>query len=88
MATNYSEQYAAMVAGVDEVVEIMARYRQIERLYHSRPQTELKQEFERHLISLYRHIITYQVSAAFYYRRNTMCKWDLATSTMFLVLVW
>lgn len=72
MATNDSEQYAAMVAGVEEIVTIMARYQQIETLYLPRPQTALKQEFERQLISLYKHIICYQISATCYYRHNTM----------------
>jgi hypothetical protein len=61
-----------MVAGVEEIVTIMARYSQIEALYLSRPETMLKQDFERHLISLYKHVIRYQISATCYYRRNTM----------------
>jgi hypothetical protein len=61
-----------MVAGVEEIVTIVARYSQIEALYLSRPKTALKQEFEWHLLSLYKHIIRYQISATWYYRRNTM----------------
>ena len=61
-----------MVAGVEEIVTIVARYSQIEALYLSRPKTALKQEFERHLLSLYKHIVRYQISATCYYRRNTM----------------
>jgi hypothetical protein len=61
-----------MVAGVEEIVTIVARYSQIEALYLSRPKTVLKQEFERHLLSLYKHIIRYQISATCYDRRNTM----------------
>ena len=76
MATNDLEQYAAMVAGVEEIVTIVARYSQIEALYLSRPKTVLKQEFERHLLSLYKHIIRYQISATCYYRRNTMRKFS------------
>jgi N-terminal domain of NWD NACHT-NTPase len=72
MTTNDSEQYTAMVAGVEEVVTIVARYQQIEALYLSRPETTLKQEFERRLVSLYKHIIRYQILATCYYRRNTM----------------
>ena len=72
MATNDSEQYAAMVAGVAEIVAIVARYQQIEALYLLRSETVLKQDFERHLLSLYKHIIRYQISATCYYRRNTM----------------
>jgi len=51
---------------------IVARYQQIEALYLARPDTTLKQEFERRLISLYKHIIRYQILATCYYRRNTM----------------
>ena len=76
MTTNDSEQYAAMVAGVEEIVTIVERYSQIEALYLSRPMTVLKQEFERHLLSLYKHIIRYHVSATCYYRRNTMRKFS------------
>jgi hypothetical protein len=61
-----------MVAGVEEIVTIVARYSQIEALYLSRPKTILKQDFERHLLSLYKHILRYQISATCYYRRNTM----------------
>jgi hypothetical protein len=76
MATNDSEQYVAMVAGVEEIVTIVARYQQIEALYLLRPETALKQDFERHLISLYKHIIRYQISATCYYQRNTMRKYS------------
>ena len=71
-ATNDSDQYAAMVAGVGEVVTIISRYKQIEALYLSRQQTTLKENFESRLISLYKHIIRYQISATCYYERNTM----------------
>ena len=43
-----------MADGVEEVVTAVARYHEIERLYRSQPETMLKQEFEKHLISLYR----------------------------------
>lgn len=72
MATTDSEQYAAMVAGVEEIVTIVAYYQHIEALYLARPDTTLKQNFERHLVSLYKRIIRYQISATCYYRRNTM----------------
>ena len=67
-----SEQYAAMVKGVDTVVSIIPRYQHIERLYRSQPETKLKVEFEEQLINLYKGIIRYQISAAAYYRRNFM----------------
>ena len=63
-----------MVAGVEEVVTIVTRYHQIEAMYLQRPQTTLEYDFERRLISIYKHIIHYQLSATSYYRRNTMCK--------------
>ena len=72
MVTSDSEQYTAMVDGVAEIVTIVARYHEIERLYRSRPETRLKQEFEKRLVSLYKHIIRYQISATCYYERNTV----------------
>jgi hypothetical protein len=74
MATNDSEQYTVMVSGVEEIVTIVARYQHIETVYQRRPQTALKQDFERRLVSLYKHIIRYQISATCYYRRSTMCQ--------------
>lgn len=71
---NDFEEYATIVAGVEELVTIMARYQQIEVLYASRPGTTLKHEFERLLVSMYKHIICYQISAAGYYQRNTMLR--------------
>lgn len=72
VAVNDSEQYAAMLVGVDEIATVIARYQEIEKLYRLRPETRLKQEFEQRLISLYKHIIRYHVAAAGYYRYNTM----------------
>lgn len=82
MATNDSEQYVAMVAGVEEIVTVVARYQQIEALYLLRPETALKQDFERHLVSLYKQIIRYQISATCYYRRNTMRKYSCIVVAM------
>ena len=61
-----------MVTSVEEIVTIVARYAQVEALYQSRVNTTLKQEYERHLVRLYKHIIRYQISATCYYRQNTM----------------
>lgn len=72
-----------MVAGVEEIVTIVARYSQIEALYLSRPKTVLKQEFERCLLSLYKHIIRYQISATCYYRRNTMREFPISWSVAY-----
>ena len=72
MVTSDSEQYTAMVEGFEEIVTVVARNHEIERLYRSRAETMLKQEFEKHLISLYKHIIRYQISATCYYERNTV----------------
>ncbi|MDI1493453.1 MAG: hypothetical protein OHK93_005243 [Ramalina farinacea] len=61
-----------MVTGVEEIVTIIVRYTQIEKLYQSRAETALKQDFDQHLVPLYKHIIRYQISATCYYQRNTM----------------
>jgi hypothetical protein len=61
-----------MLDGVAEIVIILTPYQHIEVLYLARPDEDLKQKFEQHLINLYKHIIHYQVSAIAYYRRNTM----------------
>ena len=74
MTVADSEQYAAMVKGLDEVVLLIPRYQEIERLYRSRIETKLKVEFENQLVNLYKDIIRYQVSAAVYFRRNFMSK--------------
>ena len=74
MATNDTDLYMDMVVGVEEILTIMARYCVIERLYQSHSETALKQEFERRLISLYKHVIRYQISATSYFRRNKMGK--------------
>ncbi|KAI9857093.1 MAG: hypothetical protein M1824_005018 [Vezdaea acicularis] len=46
LSTNDSDQYAAMVAGAEEVSTIVSRYTEIEFLYVTREDTTLKQEFE------------------------------------------
>ena len=74
MTVADSEQYAAMVKGVDEIVALIPRYQEIERLYRSRSETKLKVEFEKQMVNLYKNIVRYQVSAAAYYRRNFMSK--------------
>lgn len=60
-----------MVTGVDEIVTIVVQCSAYEAL-QSRPNTELKQEFERHLVALYKDIVRYQISATSYYKQNTM----------------
>ena len=72
MAVSDSQQYAAMLDGVDEIVTMVARYHEIETLYRSRIETGLKQEFEKRLVSLYKHIVYYCIAAAGYYQRSTM----------------
>jgi hypothetical protein len=54
-----------MVAVVEEIVTIVARYSQIEALCLPRPRTVLEQEFERHLVSLYKHNIRYRILATY-----------------------
>lgn len=61
-----------MVAGAEEVSTIVSRYTEIEVLYVTREDTTLKQEFEAHLVALYKYIIKYQITAACYYQKNTM----------------
>jgi hypothetical protein len=53
MATNDAEQYAAILAGIEEIVPIVTGYSQIEVLYLSRPKAISKQEFNRNLLSSY-----------------------------------
>jgi hypothetical protein len=61
-----------MVTGAQEVATIISRYKQIEGLYMSRPETTLKKEFATRLISLYTNIMKYQIAATCFYQRNTM----------------
>ena len=74
MATNDTDLYMTMVVGVEEIITIMARYHEIERLYHKRSETALKQNFETRMISLYKNIIRYQISAISLFRRNTILR--------------
>ena len=46
-----------MVDGVEEIVTVVARYRDIERPYQSQLKKMLKQESEKHSVILYKHII-------------------------------
>jgi hypothetical protein len=72
LAISDSEQYAAMLEGVADIVVILTTYQHIEALYLARPAEDLTQQFEQHLISLYKHVVRYQISAINYYQRNTM----------------
>ena len=72
MVTNDSEQKAAIVAGVEEVITVVARYRHVEEIYHRRAQTRLKQDFEQQLVELYKYIIRYQIEATRYYGHSTL----------------
>ena len=72
MVTSDSEQYTAMADGVKEIMTVVVRYHEIEKLYRSKPETMLKQEFEKRLVNLYKHVIRYQISATCYYERNTV----------------
>jgi hypothetical protein len=65
-----------MVAGVEGIVTIVARYQQVEALYLLRPETVLKQEFERRLVNMYTCTRTsFIILATCYYQRNTMPKY-------------
>ena len=74
MATNDTDLYMTMVVGVEEIITILARYHEIERLYHKRSETALKQNFETRMISLYKNIVRYQISAISLFRRNTILR--------------
>ncbi|RMZ80895.1 hypothetical protein DV737_g2799, partial [Chaetothyriales sp. CBS 132003] len=63
MATNDHEEYADMVAGVEALVTIVARYRHVEDIYRQQVETGLTQDFEKQLVHLYKHIIRYQAEA-------------------------
>ncbi|KAK5051502.1 hypothetical protein LTR84_003154 [Exophiala bonariae] len=53
LAISDSEQYAAMLEGVADIVVILTTYQHIEALYLARPNEDLTHQFEQHLISLY-----------------------------------
>ena len=71
LVSNDTDQYVAMVSGVEEVSAIISRYKHVEVVSQQRKETKFRVEFETHLIELYKHILRYQVSAVRFYQRNT-----------------
>lgn len=71
LAVSESDQYAAMVAGVEEVAKVISRYKHVELICQSRQEVIFDKDFEGRLLELYEQILKYQVSAAVFYQRNT-----------------
>lgn len=74
IASNDSDQYAKMVAGVESTASIISRYKHVEVICSNRADVKFKSEFEEPLIAMYKNILKYQVSAACYYQRNTIIR--------------
>ena len=71
IALSESDQYAGMVAGVEEVTKVISRYKQVEVICRKRAEVILDNDFEEQLLNLYEQILRYQILAAGYYQRNT-----------------
>ena len=74
IALSESDQYAGMVAGVEEVAKVISRYKQVEVICRKRAEVILDNGFEEHLLNLYEQILRYQILAAEYYQRNTVIR--------------
>lgn len=72
IAMGDHEQFSSMVAAVEEVALIIERYKHVEYICQNREDVALRDDFEKPLVDLYKCILTFQVSAACYYRRNTL----------------
>ena len=68
------EQYDAMVAGVEEVSIMISRYKHIDYIDQSREDVSLRDEFRHRLLTLYKQILKFQVSAACYYQRGAISR--------------
>ena len=66
-----SDQYAAMVAGLEEVAKVISRYKHVEFICEKRQEVIFDKDFEERLLELYEQILKYQASAAVFYQRNT-----------------
>lgn len=71
LVANDTDQYVALVSGVEEVSAIISRYKHVEVVSQQRKDAKFRVEFENYLIELYKHILRYQVFAARFYQRNT-----------------
>ena len=65
------EQFTSIITGVEEVTEVIRRYKLSEWVYNHRPNGSLKSGFDIQRIELYKCILKYLVSAIAYYQRNT-----------------
>ena len=68
------EQYDAIVAGVGEVSIIISRYKRIDYIDQMREDVSLRDEFQHLLLTLYKHILKFQISAACYYQRGALSR--------------
>ena len=68
------EQYNAMVAGVEEVSDIISRYKHVDYINQRREDVSLRDEFQQKLLTLYKQILKFQVSAACYYQRGALSR--------------
>ncbi|KAM0795459.1 hypothetical protein BDR22DRAFT_591610 [Usnea florida] len=74
IALSESDQYAGMVAGVEEVAKIISRYKRVEVICRKRAEVILDNGFEEQLLKLYEQILRYQILAARFYQRNTVTR--------------
>ena len=68
------EQYDAMVAGVEEVSIMISRFKHLGDINEEREDASLRDEFRRLLLTLYKQILKFQVSAACYYQRGAISR--------------
>ena len=69
--SSNSVQFATMVAGMVEIVPIIARWRSMEVLFNLRQDAALNQHFEDRLVSLYTNVIRYQLAVVVYFERGS-----------------
>lgn len=76
------DQYSAMVSAAEEVSVLINRYKHVEYVCQRRQDVGLREDFEKLLVKLYTHILKFQVSAACYYRHNTLTRFLRAPAKM------
>lgn len=74
IALSESDQYAAMVAGVEEVTKVISRYKHVQVICQERPDVTLDNEFQERLVNLYNQILRYQISATSFYQRGSVVR--------------
>ena len=77
-----TDQYTAMVSAAEEVSILINRYMHVEYICQRRQDVGLRDEFEKLLVKLYKHILEFQVSAACYYRHKTFIRFIRAPAKM------